>query len=70
VAAFADVGKVWQNELFGPVVTQAGAGIEAKNLLRVGGVNLLHAFGAAQKLSAFGGSEFDFYYRIRAAFPF
>ncbi len=71
LAAFVDAGGVWQDQLFGGVFqSQVGMGVEVKNLLRFGGLELLHAAGVAQPVTALGGGTVDLYYRIKAVYPF
>ena len=70
LTAFADGGMVWLLEDTGGSARQLGLGLEVKNLLRLGGIDVLHSFGAAQPASALGDRSVDFHYRIKAAYPF
>ncbi len=70
-ALFTDAGAVWRNRLAsGELTGRVGTGIELKNLLRFGSFDLLHAVGAARPAGSFFTGTTDFYYRVRASFPF
>jgi hypothetical protein len=71
LSAFADGGLVWNDGNFGDGVRQAGTGLELKNALRLFGLRIGHALGAAQPTTAFGTSDdVQLYYRVQTALPF
>lgn len=71
LSGFVDAGVVWHNRLFASDLThQMGAGLEVKNLVRLGGFDLLHAVGAARPAGHLFRATTDYYYRVRAIFPF
>ena len=74
-ALFADGGVVWSGSTFDGAVTRLGVGAELKNVLDIGGFEVLHAVGVAAPTSRLGevfrGDEDpEIYYRIQAALPF
>jgi Tol biopolymer transport system component len=73
LTAFADGGIVW-NDGFAPgsdAVKRAGAGLELKNVLDFGGLQIVHSLGLAQPVEHLGKDEHtELYYRLRAVVPF
>jgi hypothetical protein len=73
LTAFADAGIVW-NDAFengNGTVQRAGAGLELKNVLDFGGLQILHSLGLAQPVEHLGKDEHtELYYRVRAVVPF
>ncbi len=70
-AVFADAGAVWTGGRPFGEVKRLGVGIELKNALRLAGIRLAHALGAAQPASSVGDrSNYEVYYRIRTTLPF
>ncbi|MDX1531054.1 MAG: hypothetical protein R3362_05975, partial [Rhodothermales bacterium] len=73
-ALFADAGLVWTGSAFDDAVRRAGVGGEIKNLVRLGGFELVHALGVAQRWDVLGesveGDDVDLYYRVQAVLPF
>lgn len=68
LAAFADGGAVWTGGTETPI-TQAGVGIEAKNILQIASLRIGQALGIAWPTDALRGPA-DVYYRIRTGLPF
>lgn len=77
-ALFADGGLVWSGSDFEGAVRRVGVGGEVKNVVSIGGFELLHAVGlgvpASRLDEVWDGSlpfdDVDLYYRIQAAVPF
>ncbi len=77
-ALFADGGLVWTGSDFGGAVRRLGVGTEVKNVIDIGGIEILHALGLGVPASRVGDvfdgtiawDDVDFYYRIQAAVPF
>ena len=77
-ALFADAGLVWSGSSLSGAVRRVGVGAELKNVVSIGGIELLHAVGVATPASRLGrvfdgtvsGDDLDLYYRIQAALPF
>jgi hypothetical protein len=69
-AVVADGGMVWTDGNFSGAERRIGSGLEAKNVLRLGGLDILHAVGIAQPLEHLGSRSYDLYYRVRASIPF
>lgn len=71
---FADGGLVWTGAAFGDAIRRAGVGIEAANLLRLGGFELRHSLGLAVPWGELDEDlvwdDVDLYYRLQAAVPF
>lgn len=72
VAVFADAGLVWSDANLDDAIERLGAGVEAKNALRIAGLfTISHALGIAQPADDIGSrSDFEVYYRIRTTLPF
>ncbi|MFN2372232.1 MAG: BamA/TamA family outer membrane protein [Cyclonatronaceae bacterium] len=71
LAPFMDAGMVWTGALdYGKAVKRAGAGVELKNLMSVGGLQFKHAVGFAQPIKELSGRDYELYYRIKVAVPF
>jgi len=71
LAAFVDGGLVWSDGDVAGGVRQAGAGLELKNALRLGGFEVGHALGVAQPTTAAGTTDdVRVYYRVQTALPF
>ena len=77
-ALFADAGLVWTGNDVAGGVERLGVGAELKNVVSVGGFEILHAVGLgvpdAQFDEVWDGTadlgDLDLYYRIQAAIPF
>ena len=77
-ALFADAGLVWTGNDVGGGVERLGVGAELKNVVSLGGFEILHAVGLGvpdTELDAvWDGTvafdDLDLYYRIQAAIPF
>ena len=77
-ALFADAGLVWTGNDVGGGVERLGVGAELKNVVSLGGFEILHAVGLGVPDTQFdevwdGTVDFgdlDLYYRIQAAIPF
>ena len=77
-AAFVDAGVVWSGSNLSGGVTRVGVGVELKNVVSIGGFEVLHAIGVATPASrlgdAFNGTiardDLDIYYRIQGVLPF
>jgi hypothetical protein len=77
-ALFADAGMVWTGADLDAAVRRLGLGVELKNVVSLGGFEILHAVGLAAPAGAldevWDGSvawgDLDPYYRIQAALPF
>ena len=77
-ALFADGALVWTGADLGGAVHRLGVGAEVKNVLSIGGFELLHALGVGVPSERLGdvwdGSiawdDVDLYYRVQAALPF
>ncbi|HLT46293.1 MAG TPA: hypothetical protein VK002_03620, partial [Rubricoccaceae bacterium] len=71
---FADGGLVWTGAAFGDAIRRAGVGVEAANLVRLGGFELRHSLGLAVPWGALDEDlvwdDVDLYYRLQAAVPF
>ncbi len=73
-SGFVDGGLVWTGADLGDAVRRTGVGLEAKNVLSIGGFELLHSLGVAvpwgdlDENLAWG--DVDLYYRLQAAVPF
>lgn len=76
LAAFVDAGSVWEDGGLDEADNRIGSGVELKNALRIGPLEVSHAVGAAlpvrrgMSLGRFRDGERDIYYRVRAALPF
>jgi hypothetical protein len=75
-AGFVDAGSVWTDGRFADAENRAGSGVELKNALRIGPLQITHALGVAVPVrdgltlrQAFD-EERDVYYRVRGALPF
>jgi len=74
-AMFLDAGMVWTGSDIDGAIRRAGAGLELKNVLSLGGFELLHSVGVALPWGRIGATDLvwddvDLYYRIQAAVPF
>ena len=77
-ALFADAGLVWSGSSLSGAVRRVGVGAELKNVVSIGGFELLHAVGVATPASRLGRvfvgtvvrEDLDLYYRIQAVLPF
>ncbi len=77
-ALFADGGLVWTGDDLDGGVKRLGVGGEVKNVVSIGGFEILHALGvgvpAGRLDEVWNGSlpwdDVDLYYRIQAAVPF
>ncbi len=77
-AAFVDAGVVWSGSDISGGVTRVGVGVELKNVVSVGGFEILHAIGVATPASRLGDvfdgtirrDDLDIYYRIQGVVPF
>ncbi|MEM6288421.1 MAG: hypothetical protein AAF845_14845, partial [Bacteroidota bacterium] len=77
-ALFADGGLVWTGADLDNAVRRLGVGVEVKNVVSLGGFELLHAVGVglpADRIDeVWDGSlpwdDVDLYYRVQAALPF
>ena len=67
---FADGAFVLTDAEFDKAVKRLGLGIELKNAISIGGLTLMHAFGASQPEHELFTSDVSYYYRIRTAIPF
>lgn len=71
---FADGGLVWTGADLSGAVRRTGVGIEAANLVRLGGFELRHSLGVAVPWGALDADlvwdDVDLYYRLQAAVPF
>ena len=71
---FADGGLVWTGAAVDDAIRRTGVGIEAANLLRLGGFELRHSLGLAVPWGALDEDlvwdDVDLYYRLQAAAPF
>lgn len=70
-ALFADAGMVWTGADYDRAVRRTGAGVELKNVLNLGIIEIGHSAGVAQPAVDIGTeNNVEIYYRIRAAVPF
>ena len=77
-ALFADGGLVWTGTDLGGAVRRLGVGAELKNVVSLGGFEILHAVGLGVPDTEFdavwdgtvGFDDLDLYYRVQAAIPF
>ena len=77
-ALFADAGLVWTGTDVGGGVERLGVGAELKNVVSLGGFEILHAVGVGVPDTQFDEvwdgtvrfDDLDLYYRIQAAIPF
>jgi hypothetical protein len=74
-ALFLDAGMVWTGSDIDGAIRRAGAGFELKNVLSLGGFELLHSIGVAVPWDRLGATDLvwddvDLYYRLQAAVPF
>ena len=77
-ALFVDGGLVWSGSSLDNAVRRVGVGAEVKNVVSIGGFEILHAVGVATRASRLGDvfdgtirrDDLDIYYRIQAAVPF
>ncbi len=71
---FADAGMVWTGSNTEEAIRRTGVGIEAKNVISLGGFQILHSIGIAAPWSALDENlvwdDIDLYYRLQAAVPF
>ena len=75
---FVDAGLVWTGGDFDRAARRVGVGVEAANVVTLGGFPIRHAVGLATPASDLGGvldgsvgfGELDLYYRVQAAVPF
>src|SRR5690606_462750 len=71
---FADGGLVWTGAAVDDAIRRTGVGIEAANLLRLGGFELRHSLGLAVPWGELDEDlvwdDVDLYYRLQAAAPF
>ncbi len=72
---FMDAGMVWTGSNVDDAIRRAGAGFELKNVLSLGGFELLHSVGVALPWARIGATDLewddvDLYYRLQAAVPF
>ncbi len=73
LTAFIDGGVVRNDNLPSGdrTVSRAGAGLELKNVLSIGGLQILHSLGLAQPVEHIGDDDhLELYYRVRAVIPF
>ena len=73
LTAFADGGIVWNDGLApeSDAVKRAGAGLELKNIVSLGGLQIVHSLGLAQPFEHLGKDDHtELYYRVRAVVPF
>jgi len=70
LTGFIDGGVVWSDGGPADGVQQVGAGVELKNALRVGGLRIGHALGAARSVLEGGVENWKVYYRVQTALPF
>ncbi|MDR4988461.1 MAG: DPP IV N-terminal domain-containing protein [Bacteroidales bacterium] len=73
LSAFVDGGLVWNEDMLpgDDAVKRAGAGLELKNILDFGGLQILHSLGLAQPVNKIGKDDsYELYYRVRAVVPF
>ncbi len=73
LALFLDGAVVHKDELRDDRGTtrRAGAGAELKNVLSLGGLQLVHSLGLAQDVNEMGfDKDMELYYRLRAVIPF
>jgi Tol biopolymer transport system component len=71
LSTFLDGGVVWSDGNIRDGVQRAGTGLELKNALRLFGIRIGHALGAAQPTTALGTTDdVQFYYRVQTALPF
>ncbi|MCH7640193.1 MAG: PD40 domain-containing protein [Bacteroidetes bacterium] len=71
---FADAGMVWTGSNADAAIRRAGVGIEAKNVISIGGFRILHSLGVAAPWSELDENlvwdDVDLYYRVQAAVAF
>ncbi|MEM6785109.1 MAG: hypothetical protein AAF624_15420 [Bacteroidota bacterium] len=71
---FTDAALVWTGADFDNTIRRTGVGAEAKNVLSIGGFELLHRFGLAAPWGEIDGDltwgDLDVYYRIQASLAF
>lgn len=71
---FTDAALVWTGTDLDNAIRRTGVGAEAKNVLSIGGFELLHSFGMAAPWGEIDAdltwSDLDIYYRIQAALAF
>ncbi|MCH8030891.1 MAG: hypothetical protein IIB09_03620 [Bacteroidetes bacterium] len=71
---FADAGMVWTGSNTGEAIRRTGVGIEAKNVISIGGFRILHSIGVAAPWGELDENlvwdDVDLYYRVQAAVPF
>ncbi len=74
LALFGDAGFVWNSGTMDgngyAYERQIGTGVELKNLLRFGPLQIVHSVGIAQPVDALFERDYDLYYRVRATVPF
>ena len=69
---------MWSGSSLDGAVRRVGVGAEVKNVVSIGGFEILHAVGVAARASRLGDvfdgtirrDDLDIYYRIQAAVPF
>lgn len=69
-ALFADAAIVFDDNNLDQADKRLGLGVEVKNALTIGGLTLMHAFGASQPEHLLFTNDVGFYYRIRTSLPF
>jgi WD40 repeat protein len=70
VSGFLDGGGVWTGADLDGATWRAGAGVELKNALSVGGLRIGHALGAGRSVLKGDGTDWNVYYRVQTALPF
>jgi hypothetical protein len=71
LAPFIDAGMVWSGNYDpGNAVRRAGSGIELKNLISIGGLQIKHVIGLAQPVTNLFSENHEVYYRIKLSVPF
>ncbi|MEM1270063.1 MAG: hypothetical protein AAGI08_08445 [Bacteroidota bacterium] len=70
ISPFLDAGCVWNDTDIAAGDHQVGYGLEAKNLLRIAGFDVMHAVGFGIPISGDREGRLDWHYRIGAAVPF
>jgi len=73
LSAFLDAGVLWNDDLTpsSNAIKRAGTGLEIKNTLNIGFLEISHSVGFAQPVPDFATSKNqEIYYRVRAVIPF
>jgi hypothetical protein len=71
LAPYLDAAIVWDGKFeLDEAVKRAGSGMELKNLMSLGNVQMIHAVGFGQPVQDLFSDNYEIYYRLKVAIPF